>query len=118
MALLKPCFPNGIKEFPFSPEDIRDIWRLAQEDFSRTNDIGRTVRNLSDALGLDPYHVAQAITKPKTIPRKVAADAWQKASARMRILSGSKAIVAKAQRAPVLNDPCCPCRALATARWD
>lgn len=103
MAIFKPCFPNGIKEFPFSPEDVRDIWRMAQDDFMRTGDIGKTVRNLSDTLGLDPYHIAQAIGRPKTIPRAVANDAWIKASNRMRILSGSKAIVTQAQRAPILN---------------
>lgn len=99
----KPCFPNGIKEFPFTPEDIRDIWLLAKEEFARTGDIGKTVQNLSDKIGLDPYHVAQAITKPKTIPRTIAKDAWIKASQRMRIVNGAKAIVSGAQRTPIMK---------------
>lgn len=99
----KPCFPNGVKEFPFTPEQVRDIWLRAKEEFTRTGDIGKTVQNLSDKYGLDPYHIAQAIRTPKTIPRNVAADAWTKASERMRIVSGAKQIVTQGERTPFMK---------------
>ena len=103
MPILNPCYPNGIKDFPFTQDEIRDIWKMAQTEFRATGDISKTVRNIADATGLDPYHVAQAIEKPKTIPRKVAAGAWRTASERMRIVSGAKALVTARQRAPILN---------------
>ena len=103
MNPFKPCFPNGIKEFPFSPEDIRDIWAAAKDLRDQGLGMDKIIKTISDATKLDPYHVAQAIQSPKTIPRSMAMDAWTKAGAYRRMVSNAKVRVLDAQKSPALK---------------
>ena len=100
MGFFKPCFPNGIKEFPFTRQQVVDIWDEAKNLRDQGLGPDDILRTLSDQTGLDQYHVAQALRNPKGIPRKLSMEAWAKAGQYRRIVSEAKVRVAAKQQSP------------------
>lgn len=102
MGFLKPCFPNGIKQFPFTQQQIVDIWSAAKNLRDGGLRPDQVIRELSDQTGIDQYHISQALDSPKTIPRNISNAAWAKAGAYRRIVSEAKVRIAHQQQSPAI----------------
>lgn len=88
-----PCFPSQIKEFPFTQDEVADIWKLAKENYiDQGKSFQETISGMARDLGMRKEHIAQAFTMPK-VTRVISNDLWQKLNARREAISQSRQVV-------------------------
>lgn len=91
--MAKPCFLSQLKEFPFSQDEVADIWRLARENYiDKGTSFEATIAGLARDLGMRQEHIAQAFTMPKVV-RHISNDMWAKMQVRRDAVRQAKGVV-------------------------
>jgi len=92
------------KEFPFTQEEIRDIWKYAKDN--HIDQLDKTpeqvFKAVADDLGLTEEWVAQAFTKPKAM-RSITDEMYRKQYERRKAISSAKDYVADLNSPPALK---------------
>lgn len=88
-----PCFQSQVKEFPFTQDEVADIWRLARENYiDKGKSFEETISGMATDLGMRKEHIAQAFTMPKVV-RAITNDVWKKLAARRDAISQARQVV-------------------------
>lgn len=91
--MAKPCFISQIKDFPFTQDEIADIWKLAKGKYIDTgHTFDETIDGMAADLGMNKLHIVQAFTAPKTL-RVVGNAMWNKLQDRRAAIEKAKMVV-------------------------
>lgn len=91
--MARPCFISQIKDFPFSQDEIADVWRLAKGLYIDGGaSFEDTIAGMARDLGMKREHIVQAFTMPK-VARLVGNDVWSKMQRRRDAITQAKAVV-------------------------
>lgn len=90
---MKPCFTSQIKDYPFTDDEVADVWRHAKSDYiDKGRSFEETIDGLANDLGMRKEHVVQAFTMPK-VRRIIPNDVWLKMQRRRDAVQSARHVV-------------------------